>query len=123
VAKASRTRKATEDDAWAKRRIRAANQCTTSFYAGWVSLATFFIPLINMVSWFAAAVAVGSGITGLIMLGGLHAFDRECGDERPIDRVAKKMVARAKPMAGTGVGLGLVVLFIRLALAFVVRSR
>jgi len=91
----------------ARRRIRAANWCITSYFAGVLAVATAFIPLFQVVSLVSTLLAVVCGCVGLLWLELLDRNPQRVSDV-PLERVALRMRRRARKRATIGVALGLV---------------
>jgi hypothetical protein len=103
-----------DDNRNAKRRIRAANWCFSSYYAAILAAVTLFIPLFGGISLLAAPFALVSGTAGLLWLARLDRLPEPKIPGNSLERVAFKMTRRARKRGAFGVAMGgaVVVLFL-----------
>lgn len=113
-----RTREQTPELVEAKARTKAAKLCTTSLYAGIAGAVLAIVPFVRGASWIGAIVAIVTGVIGLVQLARVGMGPPLGPDLAPLERVSVRMAKRARPQAGTGILIGVLLLGVYVFMIF-----
>ncbi len=102
-----RQREATPEQRDAEARMRAAKLCTTSMYAAFAAGPVYFF--MGLGALMAAGLAIATGVIGLVGLLRVGMGPPLTAEVTGLVRVSVRLAKRARPQAGLGIGLGLVV--------------
>ena len=91
----------------AHKRVAAAKLCATSIYAAIPS--GVMLLFLGAAAFIGALVAIGTGIAGLIRLQAVGMGPPLNPEIKGIERVSIRMAKRAKPQAGTGIAVGVLI--------------
>lgn len=90
--------------------MAAAKLCASSIYASLAGVVLWFLPFFRGASLLGAAVGIGLGTLGLMKLARVGMGPPLTPDLRGLERVAVRYAARARPQAGFGIAIGVLLL-------------